>query len=164
MLPLSFLIIPLLFFIVFPGLPRWGSGKESTCKCRRFRRPGFKSLGWEAPLEKGKANYCISLAWRIPWTELGGLRSMGLQRVGCDLAAEHNNIVLPHSHVFENYVFSLLLTSNKLNGNSVYGFISVFFEQFTICNSHSYSFYSISLAIFTPLYKFHNVFCSITPF
>ena len=51
---------------------------------------------------------------------------MGLQRVGCDLATEHN-IVLPHSYVFENYVLSLLLTSNKLNGNSVYGFISFFF-------------------------------------
>ena len=73
------------------------------------------------------ATYSIILAWRIPWTEPGGLQSMGLQRAGCDLATEHKNIVLPHSYVFENYVLILLLTSNKLNGNSVYGFISVFF-------------------------------------
>ena len=42
----------------------------------------IRSLGWEDPLEKGMANHSSILAWRIPWTEeLGGLQSMGLQRV-----------------------------------------------------------------------------------
>ena len=27
-----------------------------------------RSLGWEDPLEKGKANHSRILAWRIPWT------------------------------------------------------------------------------------------------
>ena len=27
------------------------------------------SLGWEDPLEKGKATHSNILAWRIPWTE-----------------------------------------------------------------------------------------------
>ena len=27
-----------------------------------------QSLGWEAPLEKGKATHSTILAWRIPWT------------------------------------------------------------------------------------------------
>ena len=27
-----------------------------------------QSLGWEDPLEKGKASHSIFLAWRIPWT------------------------------------------------------------------------------------------------
>ena len=41
------------------------------------------SLGWEDPLEKEMATYSSILAWRISWTEeLGGLQSMGLQRVG----------------------------------------------------------------------------------
>ena len=31
------------------------------------------SLGWEDPLEKGKATHSSSLAWRIPWT----VESMG---------------------------------------------------------------------------------------
>ena len=35
------------------------------------------SLGWENPLEKGKATHSSSLAWRIPWPE-----SMGSQRIG----------------------------------------------------------------------------------
>ena len=28
-----------------------------------------QSLGWEDPLEKGKAAHSGILAWRIPWTE-----------------------------------------------------------------------------------------------
>ena len=39
---------------------------------------GVWSLGWEDPLEKGKATHSSILAWRIPWA----LQSMGLQRVG----------------------------------------------------------------------------------
>ena len=42
-------------------------------------------LGQEDPLEKGMATHFSMLAWRIPWTEeLGGLKSMGSQRVGYD--------------------------------------------------------------------------------
>ena len=33
----------------------------------------FQSLGWEDPLEKGKATQSSILAWRIPWT----IQSMG---------------------------------------------------------------------------------------
>ena len=41
------------------------------------------SLGWEDPLEKGRATHSSVLAWRIPWTEEhGGLQSMESQRVG----------------------------------------------------------------------------------
>ena len=39
-------------------------------------------LGWEDPLEKGKATYSSTLAWKIPWTEEADeLQFMGLQRV-----------------------------------------------------------------------------------
>ena len=37
-----------------------------------------RSLGWEDPLEKGKATHSGILAWRFPWT----VQSMGSQRVG----------------------------------------------------------------------------------
>ena len=44
-----------------------------------------QSLGWEDPLEKEMSTHSSILAWRIPWTEeLGGLQSMGSQRVGHD--------------------------------------------------------------------------------
>ena len=33
-------------------------------------------LGWKDTLEKGMATHASILAWRIPWTEPGGLQSM----------------------------------------------------------------------------------------
>ena len=38
------------------------------------------SLGWEDPLEKGKATHSSVLAWRIP----GTVERMGSKRVGHD--------------------------------------------------------------------------------
>ena len=32
------------------------------------RETWVRSLGWEDPLEKGKATHSGILAWRIPWT------------------------------------------------------------------------------------------------
>ena len=42
------------------------------------------SLGWEDPLEKGRAPHSSILAWRTPWT----IESTGLQRVEHNLATE----------------------------------------------------------------------------
>ena len=63
------------------GFPGSSSGKESTCNAGD---PGLipgsgRSLGEEM------ATHSRDLALRIPWTEeLGGLQSVGLQRVGHD--------------------------------------------------------------------------------
>ena len=47
------------------------------------------TLGWQDPLEKEMATHSSILAWEIPRTvEPAGLQSMGLQRVGHDLATE----------------------------------------------------------------------------
>ena len=52
-----------------------------------------RSLGQEDLLEEGLATHSSILAWRIPQTEeLGGLQSMGSQRVrhnGSDFAYTH---------------------------------------------------------------------------
>ena len=45
-----------------------------------MRETWVQFLGWEDPLEKGKATHSSILAWRIPWT----IQSMGLQRVRHD--------------------------------------------------------------------------------
>ena len=34
------------------------------------------SLGWEDPLEKGKATHSSILAWRIPWTIAWGHKEL----------------------------------------------------------------------------------------
>ena len=63
------------------GLPKWHSGKESACQCRRHRRHGFNSLGWEDPLEKEMVIHTSILAWETPWTEEpGGLQFTGSQK------------------------------------------------------------------------------------
>ena len=48
------------------GLPRWLSGKQSACQCRRSR---FDPWVEEDPLEKEIATHSSIVAWRIPWTE-----------------------------------------------------------------------------------------------
>ena len=65
---------------------RWLSGKESGCQCRRL----------EFDIWVGKSSWrrkwqlaSVILAWRILWTEEPGeLLSIGLQRVGHDLASK----------------------------------------------------------------------------
>ena len=65
------------------------SGKEPSCQCRRLKRHRFDLWVWEDPLEEKMATLSNILAWKIPWTkELGGLLSMGLQRVWHDLATQ----------------------------------------------------------------------------
>ena len=51
-----------------------------------------QSLGQKDPLEKKMVTHSSILAWKTPQTEeLGGLQSMGLQRIGNDLATEHTS-------------------------------------------------------------------------
>ena len=40
----------------------------------------IQSLGWEDPLEKGKATHSSILAWRIPWTESDMTERLSLSR------------------------------------------------------------------------------------
>ena len=55
---------------------------------------GVPSLGWEDPLEKGMGTHSSILAWRILWTESGGLQSMESQRVRHDWATNTHT----HTH------------------------------------------------------------------
>ena len=45
-----------------------------------------QSLGWEDPLEKGRATYSSILAWRILWT----VQFMGSKRVRHDRTTKHS--------------------------------------------------------------------------
>ena len=48
-----------------------------------------QSLGQKDPLEKEMATHSSILAWEVPWTEEPSrLQSMGLQRVGHNLATK----------------------------------------------------------------------------
>ena len=76
-------------------LPRWLSGKESTCQCRRcVFDPWFRKL----PPEKEMTTHFGVLAWEIPWTEEpGGPQSTWLQRVTHARATEHTPSLLTGS-------------------------------------------------------------------
>ena len=73
----------------------WLNGKESSCQCRRCRRPGFSPCIMEDPLEEEMATHSSILAWEIPWEEEPGrLWSMGSQRV---------NLVTEHARMHANF-------------------------------------------------------------
>ena len=62
--------------LVFLGFPCGSAGKEPPAMWETW----VQSLGWEDPLEEGKATHSSILAWRIPWT----LWPMGSQKVRHD--------------------------------------------------------------------------------
>ena len=89
MLRYSFLIVPSLFPHFLPwlisnclNLPFVTQGLPLRAQLVKIlpatEETPVQSLGWEDPLEKGKATHSSVLAWRIPWT----VQSVGLQRVG----------------------------------------------------------------------------------
>ena len=54
------------------------------------------TLNQEDSLEKKMATHSSILAWEIPWTEeVGGLQTVGLQRIRHDLAADNHH----HLHI-----------------------------------------------------------------
>ena len=54
------------------GYPFWYSWASLAVQLVKnqpaMRETWVRSLGWEDPLEKGKATHSSILAWRIPWT------------------------------------------------------------------------------------------------
>ena len=61
-----------------------------------------RSLGWEDPVEKGKATHSSNLAWRIPWA----IYSMGSQRVRCNC----KTLALPAKvHLVKAMVFPVVM-------------------------------------------------------
>ena len=66
--------------IGYPPQYSWASLVAQTVeKPPTMQETWVRSLGWEDPLEKGKAAQSSILAWRIPWTEESTVQS---QRVG----------------------------------------------------------------------------------
>ena len=61
-----------------------------------MRETWVRSLGWEDPLEKGKATHSSILAWRIPWTIHGAADSDTTERLSLSLGAEKYQGVCVH--------------------------------------------------------------------
>ena len=74
------------WFGLYTSWLTWEFGSISFLVAQKIKNPPamweawVRSLGWEDPLEKGKAPGLSILAWTIPWTEEpGGLQPMGSQ-------------------------------------------------------------------------------------
>ena len=60
-----------------------------------MQKTRFKSLGWKDALKNGMTAHSSILVYKIPRTEdPGWQQSMGLQRVGHDLATEQQQFIL----------------------------------------------------------------------
>ena len=59
-----------------------------------MRETWVRPLGWEDPLEKGKATHSSLLAWRIPWTEEPG----GVRESDTTEATEHTGPRVENVH------------------------------------------------------------------
>ena len=71
-----------------------------------------RSLGWEDPLEKGKAVHSSILAWRIPWT----VQSMGAQRIGHDWVTLTLQPIGPSWPTFHNSCLEVKMKTNLMTG------------------------------------------------
>ena len=103
----SFHIYWLIFYYNM-RLPRWHSGKEFGCRCRRCKSLGLNPWVGKIP---------SILAWRIPWTEEAGrLQSVGLQRVRHIWVTEHTHT---HSTTKGKFPFSCLLSTIYMETRSL---------------------------------------------
>ena len=127
--PFSFLILLLwvlsLFFSIslgksLSGPPRWHTGKDSSCQCKRHKTLSWiPGLGRSSGVENG--NPCSILAWKAPWTkEPGGPQSIGLQRVGHHWAHTHT-----HTHTHKG--LSILSLSKNQVLISLIFLVSIYF-------------------------------------
>ena len=71
-----------------------------------MRETWFRSLGWEDPLEKGKATHSTILAWRIPWAIVHGVsKSQTRQQLSFSLRGYFK--ILIYLKIFYPYMYIL---------------------------------------------------------
>ena len=87
-------------YFVFIG-PRASLVAQLVKNLPAIPKTWFQSLGWEDPVEKGKATHTSILAWRIPWT----IHFTGLQRVGHNWVTFIFTLFGPQS--FRHIVFTI---------------------------------------------------------
>ena len=71
--------------VIFPG----SAVVKNRLPMQKAQEMQVRSLGGKYPEEKKTATHSSILAWEIPWTEPGGLQSVGSQTVRHNPATEH---------------------------------------------------------------------------
>ena len=91
------------------GLPKWLSGKESACQCRR---QGFDPWVRKIPWRRERQPTPVLLPGEIPWTEgAGGLQSMGSWRAVHDWAHIHTHTYpqVPRYALYSSFIQQMLI-------------------------------------------------------
>ena len=70
---IGLLVLIYKLFFLTPNKARTSLVAQLVKKSPAMRETQVQSLGWEDPLEKGKATHSSILAWRIPWTIVHGV-------------------------------------------------------------------------------------------
>ena len=108
-------------FLSHVGIPRWLSGKESACHCRRHR---FNPWVGQIPWRRAWQPTPVFLPGEYLWMEeTGRLQSIGLLRVGhnwSDLAHKHATHLLTGSKVLSTYMHYLTLPHTNRWGTDSY--------------------------------------------
>ena len=94
-----------------------GSGKESTCQCRRSRKHGFDPWVGKIPWRRKWQPISSSiLAWRIPWTEEpGGLHTVhGVTKRRTWLSNRAHTSLLCPSHLDLEFILLCLHVLSQL--------------------------------------------------
>jgi len=86
------------------GFPGGSNSKESACNAG----DSCSTLGQEDSLEKGMANHCSILAWRIPWTEEP-------TEAGYSNVVAKSETRLSNYHIHNNNLCDIVLDSCFLN-------------------------------------------------
>ena len=95
-----------------------------------------QSLGWEDPLEKGKATYSSILVWRIPWTSPWGHKeSDRTERLSLYLLSKLSKIKTYHFklRLYCNR-FNLYKSSNQSNSSILDNIIKITYINFLTLN------------------------------
>ena len=88
----------------------WGFPAGSVVALLLMQEMWVQSLDWEDPLEKEMTTHSSILTWESPWTEEPGrLQSMGLQRVGHDLAAKQQKCISVCYKLYKLVLFNLYI-------------------------------------------------------
>ena len=109
-----------------------------TCPLTKSTQSVWKrvwSLGWDDPLENGKATHSSILAWRIPWA----VESMGPQIVGHDWAT------------FTSFHFTEKGWHHPIEGSSAHTLVTTL-----LCSPHSQGGKRRHVYIFLHLWDFYS--------